>query len=249
MKLTELVSYCDDLLASGEIKDYAPNGLQVESGDEARVVVTAVTASMAAIEAAIEHEADVLLVHHGYFWKGESQALTGMKGQRIAKLIRAGISLVGYHLPLDVHLELGNNAGLGRAIGAAQVQQRAAGGIPNLLWRGEVTPTDTAGFAGQLAHALDREPLHVGPVGPIQRVAWCTGGAQDYLSQAAELGVDAFVSGEISERTTHMARELGVQYFAAGHHATERFGVQALGEHLAEQFDIRTLYVEDFNPV
>ncbi len=246
MKIRELANWCDRLLDVAAFDDYCPNGLQVEAGEEAHSVVSGVTASLELIEAAIELQADLLLVHHGYFWKGEPAPLTGVKGRRVRELMRHGISLLAYHLPLDAHPELGNNAGLGRALGIEG--QPLPGG--SLVWSARLEePLLPASLVLRLKEALGREPLLLGPDRPIHRLAWCTGAAQGHIVEAAAAGCDAFISGEVSEQTYHLARELDIAYFAAGHHATERFGVQALGRRIAEEFDLDWLYVDLRNPV
>lgn len=250
IEIDALRAYCDGLLACGDFQDYCPNGLQVEGERPVRRLVSGVTASQAFIDAGIAAGADALLVHHGYFWKGESPCLVGMKGRRIRTLVRAGLSLFAFHLPLDAHPELGNNRQLARVLGILDARPAAAPPAPALLWQARLPhPVSAADFAAQVARALGREPLHVpGHDRPIATLAWCTGGGQGFIEQAAELGVDAYLSGEISEQTTHQARELGLDYFAAGHHATERYGVQALGSHLAERFGLEHLYLDMHNP-
>jgi len=246
--VSEITSYTDTFLNAAAFKDYCPNGLQVEVKEDVRKVVSAVTASQAAIEAAAEAGADLLLVHHGYFWKNESQPLTGMKGRRIKSLYENGINLAAWHLPLDAHPQIGNNAQLAKRLrwkNAAPVEE------DGLLWQVDLESPETAcGLTQLIEGALGREPQHIAG-GPIQfkKIGWCTGAAQSYIEQAAELGLQAFISGEISESTTHSARELGIHYFAAGHHATERYGVQALGKLLAEKFDVAYEFIEISNPV
>jgi dinuclear metal center YbgI/SA1388 family protein len=248
--LQEIVAHCDGLLDAGAFEDYCPNGLQVDAGvAEIRRIVSGVTASQLLIEAAREAKADLLLVHHGFFWKGEAQPLTGIKGRRIRSLLGAGISLLAYHLPLDAHAELGNNRCLGDELGFA-------GGAPlpggdGLIWQAELDGEESAqSLARRIGRALGREPLHIaGAEGSVHRVAWCSGAAQSAIVQAAEAGADAFISGEISEPTVHLARELGVHYFSAGHHATERGGVTALGRHLAEKFQLEHHFIDIHNPV
>lgn len=248
VNLLELASYCDDLLEIGRFDDYCPNGLQVEAGAEVGLLVSGVTASGALIDAAAAAGADALLVHHGFFWKGESPCIRGLKGRRIAALIRNGVTLLAYHLPLDAHPRLGNNAQLARVLGFASVQ--APEGEGGLIWRGELArelPLEQ--LAGRVGAALGRAPLVVaGGVRSVRRIAWCSGAAQGWIEQAAGLGVDAYLSGEISEPTVHLARELGIHYLAAGHHATERYGVQALGAHLAERFGIVHRHIDIDNP-
>lgn len=241
MNLQDLVSYCDQLLDVAAFDDYCPNGLQVEAGESVIRIVSGVTASLAQVDAAIEAGADLLLVHHGYFWKGEPEPLTGMKGRRVRRLMQAGVSLLAYHLPLDAHPLLGNNAGLGAALGlnGGPIAEKS------LVWGAQLPQPSGAGQLGALiGERLQREPLVVDAGRPIRSLAWCTGAAQNYIVKAAAAGFDAFISGEISEQTQHLAQELGVSYFAAGHHATERFGVRALGEHLAQHFDLAHQFID-----
>jgi len=241
-----LLTYIDDLLDVGRYHDYCPNGLQVEGREQVQHIVSGVTASQALIEVAIEQGADALLVHHGYFWKGETATITGIKRQRIQRLLESGINLLAYHLPLDGHIELGNNAQLARVLGFS-IEDVA--GDSGLLFVGKPEQsTSGEALAAHIEACLDRTPQHISANKDIQRIAWCTGGAQSYIEQAAALGVDAFLSGEISEQTVHIARETGIHYFAAGHHATERYGVQALGDHLASQFDLKHSFIDIDNP-
>jgi len=246
--VSEITSYTDTFLNAAAFKDYCPNGLQVEVKEDVNKIVSAVTASQAAIEAAAEAGADLLVVHHGYFWKNEPQPLTGMKGRRIKSLYENGINLAAWHLPLDAHPQIGNNAQLAQRLRWNNASPVEADG---LLWQVELQTVETAcGLIQLLEGALGREPQHIAG-GPIQfsKVGWCTGAAQSYIEQAADLGLQAFISGEISESTTHAARELGIHYFAAGHHATERYGIQALGSLLAEKFDVTHEFIEISNPV
>ncbi|GAA0319582.1 Nif3-like dinuclear metal center hexameric protein [Psychrobacter aestuarii] len=249
----QLTAYCDDYLSAHDFKDYCPNGLQVDGGQPIRRIVTGVTACEALIDAAIADNADAILVHHGYFWKGEPAPLTGMKGTRIRKLLTHGISLITYHLPLDAHPKIGNNAIL-----AELLDLEITGGLyPHELHPvGNIAtcaPQTAEALATKIATALGRTPLHIAAELPnddglIRRVGLCTGGAQDMIEQAAEMGCDAYISGEISERTTHSARELGIHYFAAGHHATERGGIEALGEHLKAEFNLPVTFIDIDNP-
>jgi dinuclear metal center YbgI/SA1388 family protein len=247
-ELADLVAYCDRRLEAAAFEDYCPNGLQVEAGTVVRRLVSGVTASQALIEAAVAARADALLVHHGYFWKGEPAPLTGMKGRRVAALLHHGISLLAYHLPLDAHAELGNNRQLGDRLGV--VGGAPVDGSQGLLWQGELPAALAAvDFAERLGSALGRTPLLVsGGEHPVRRLAWCTGGAQGYITQAAALGVDAYLTGEVSEPTVHVARECGLHFYAAGHHATERYGVQALGAELAAHFGIEHRFIDVDNP-
>lgn len=248
MQRDELLVYLDGALEAARFKDYCPNGLQVEGRDDVRTIVTGVTASQALLDAAVARDADLVLVHHGYFWRGEDGRITGIRRKRLQTLLTHGINLVAYHLPLDAHAELGNNAQLARACGW---QARGRFGEQDLGWFGEPAQVqDLGALAATLTTALARSPLVIGDADrPVRRLAWCTGGAQGYFEQAIALGVDAFVSGEISEQTVHLARESGVAYLAAGHHATERFGVRALGTHLAERFGLSVEFVDVDNPV
>ncbi|MBE0407975.1 Nif3-like dinuclear metal center hexameric protein [Psychrobacter sp. AOP22-C1-22] len=258
-----LAAFCDDYLSADAFKDYAPNGLQVDGGRPIQRIVTGVTASDALIDAAIADNADAIMVHHGYFWKGEPAPLTGMKGQRIRKLMQHGISMIGYHLPLDAHPVIGNNAKLAETLNMTITgalypdESRPVGNIATCK------PQSTQSLIAHITDALGRIPLHISahynasvhtesePENNrlIQRVGICTGGAQDMIEQAALMGCDAFISGEISERTTHIARELGIDYFACGHHATERGGIQALGELIAAEFGLPVTFIDINNPV
>ncbi|MBO2552817.1 Nif3-like dinuclear metal center hexameric protein [Shewanella algae] len=250
MKREELRQYLHELLQLDKFRDYAPNGLQVEGKGEIRKIVTGVTACQALIDRTVEAGADALLVHHGFFWKNEPEVLTGMKQRRIKTLLLNDINLFGYHLPLDAHPVLGNNAELGRVLGVIEpeaVETVAQG----LLWQGVLdSPMTAKDLSALLEQRLGQAPLHLdGGERNIQKLAWCTGGAQDYIDAAAALGVDAFISGEASERTFHSAVEQGIHYFGAGHHATERFGIKALGEHLAREFELEHEFIDIPNPV
>ncbi|SMC26877.1 dinuclear metal center protein, YbgI/SA1388 family [Andreprevotia lacus DSM 23236] len=241
-------NYIGQLLSVDRFRDYAPNGLQIEGRDEINVVATAVTASLAAIDAAIAVGADALLVHHGYFWKNEAPAIRGSKKARIAKLLAHDINLFGYHLPLDAHAELGNNATLGALLGLTPTGRF---GEQDLAWLGTLDqPLPLAAFAARVEQQLGRAPLVLGePDKPIHRVGWCTGGAQSYFHEAATLGIDCFITGEASEFVTHLAAETGVAYLGAGHHATERGGVRALGNHLAQSLGLAVHHLDLPNPV
>lgn len=245
-----LVDYCDTLLDVGNVRDYSPNGLQVEGRPGISKLMSGVTANQPLLEAAAEWGADALLVHHGWFWKNEPAVLTGMKGRRVRTALDAGFNLVAYHLPLDIHPVYGNNAEIGRRLGITPGGRVTVAGVPDLLWHGRLdSPVESRAFARRIEAALERPPLHVGPDGGrVETVAWCTGAGQDFIDDAVALGVDAFISGEVSERTTHAAREQGIHFFAAGHHATERYGVQALCEHLAERFGLEHRFVDIDNP-
>lgn len=251
MLLHELTGYLDGLLNVSAFDDYAPNGLQVEGRVEVERLIGGVTASQALIDAAIERQADALLVHHGYFWKGEDPCVTGIKRRRLQSLLGASISLLAYHLPLDAHPEFGNNIQLAHQLGLDVEGHFSAGHGVELALYGELQqPLSADDLRRHISLRLQREALHLGGNDrPIRRVAWCTGAAQSYFQAAVDLGVDAFISGEVSEPCTHLARESGVHYFAAGHHATERFGVQALGRHLMAEFNMDFEFVDVENPV
>lgn len=248
MDRDELNQHLEQLLETGRYLDYCPNGLQVEGRREVTHIVSGVTASMALLEAAYAAGADTILVHHGYFWKGEPATIVGMKRQRIAYLLAHEINLFAYHLPLDAHPTLGNNAQLARVFGFTVdahfgEQQLGVTGRPS-------APLSLAQLGTQIETALKRKPLLIGdPARAIHRIGWCTGAAQSYFDAAIALGVDVFISGEISEQTVHSARENNVAYIAAGHHATERYGVQALGEHLARELGLRHSFIDCDNPV
>jgi dinuclear metal center YbgI/SA1388 family protein len=251
-QLAQIVNYCDELLQVQDFSDYCPNGLQVEGKAEVKKIITGVTASQALLEQAIAQQADLVLVHHGYFWKGEDASIVGLKKKRIACLLNHDVSLLAYHLPLDAHEGYGNNAELGRLLGVKVRSVVNQGAAKGLLWYGELQQSQTADqLAGHIDAVLKRSPLHLSSSSqqPIRRIAWCTGGAQNYFEQAAALGVDAYISGEVSEQTFHLARELDVHYFAAGHHATESYGVQALGRHLASHFGLGHDFIDIPNPI
>lgn len=245
-----LLEAIEQFLNVSAISDYSPNGLQVEGKAQIQRIVSGVTASQALIDAAIELQADAILVHHGYFWKGEDQRIVGMKQRRIKALLAHDINLLGYHLPLDVHPEVGNNVQLAQRLGLTVTGPLEPNNPRNVGLIGELErPLSATEFAARIEQALDRAPLVVDHGQLIQQVAWCTGGAQGYIEQAIAAGVDAYITGEVSERTFHEAQENGISFFAAGHHATERYGVQALGAWLAERFGIEHHYVECPNPV
>ncbi|MEH0668200.1 Nif3-like dinuclear metal center hexameric protein [Vibrio owensii] len=252
MNNLQLEKILNEKLSPQLIKDYAPNGMQVEGKSEIKHVVTGVTASQALIDKAIELEADALLVHHGYFWKGEPEPIRGMKGKRIRSLIKSDINLYGYHLPLDIHPELGNNAELARLLDI-EVEGGLEGHPQSVALFGRLKQAMTsADFANKINYVLNREPLHIAPDNAekmIETVGWCTGGGQDFIELAAQHGLDAFISGEISERTTYTARELDIHYFSAGHHATERYGIKALGEWLAQEHGLDVTFIDIDNPV
>lgn len=248
MKTEELLNYTEQLLDAARFRDYCPNGLQVQGRDEVNMLVSGVSASLALIEEAITLNADAILVHHGWFWKNEDLCVVGTKHKRLKLLMQHDINLMAYHLPLDAHTELGNNAQLAKQL---NLQIDGWFGEQNIAAYGHL-PHDISlkALGAHVKQALRREPLIIGNLdNNLRRVAWCTGAAQDYLEQAVALKVDAFISGEISEQTVHLARESGVAFISAGHHATERYGVQALGAHLAQRFGLSHQFVDIENPV
>ncbi|MEH6357406.1 MAG: Nif3-like dinuclear metal center hexameric protein [Pseudomonadales bacterium] len=249
--LSDIIGLCEQLLEPRQFKDYCPNGLQVEGASLVTKIVSGVTASQELIEAAIAQGAQLILVHHGYFWKGESPQVVGMKRNRLKALLANDISLLAYHLPLDAHSTLGNNAQLADLLGL-QIEQGMEPGNERSIGLIGRLPEPMSGdeFAAHIETKLGRKPLHIkGSEGLISRVAWCTGAAQGMIDTAAELQADAYLTGEISEPTVHSARELGLHFYAAGHHATERYGVQALGEYLSAQLGVEHVFVDIDNPV
>jgi len=248
VRLSELDHYTRQLLDTPRFRDYSPNGLQVEGRAEVGRIVTGVTASLALLEAAVADGADAVLVHHGYFWKNEDAPIVGIKRRRIKLLLDHDISLFGFHLPLDAHAELGNNAQLGKRLGF-QVEEWI--GEQGLIAVGRLSePVSLDVLERRVAGALGRAPLVVGEPGKtVARIAWCSGGAQGHFEEAARCGVDAYLTGEASEHNVHFARESGIAFIAAGHHATERYGIQALGEHLASHFGLAHRFIDIPNPV
>ena len=246
----ELQNYLNGLLRVNEINDYCPNGLQVEGTDKIKKIVTGVTASQALVDAAIDAKADALIVHHGYFWKGESQVISGMKKRRLSALLANDINLYAYHLPLDVHPEFGNNRQLASLLDIQNISAVSSVKPVGVVMQGSFEEEiEGAALQAKLQELLGREVLIEGPVSKsISNVAWCTGGGQGFIEQAVELGVDAFITGEVSEQTVHTAREMGITFFAAGHHATERYGVKSLGEHIAQHFDVPVEFIDINNP-
>jgi len=249
--LNEIVSFADELLQVDNYHDYCPNGLQIEGKSEVKKMVCGVTASQALIDSAIDHNADLIIVHHGFFWRGESLPIIGLKKNRIKALMDAEISLVAYHLPLDGHRELGNNAQIAQNLGV-NTERWFGASKPEICLLGSLdTPTSSTQFAKLIAQKLTRQPLHLrkNDVKRIVKVGICTGGAQNYFELAIEQGVDAFITGEVSEQSYHLAIESGVDFYSAGHHATERFGVQALAKVISEKFNLEYEYIEIENPV
>ncbi len=248
MNRDELDAYLNRFLEVPKFQDYCPNGLQVEGRAEIRKIISGVSASLALLEVAVAEGADAVLVHHGYFWKSEEACITGTKRRRIALILEHNLNLFAYHLPLDAHPEIGNNIELARRLG---FETEGWFGEQNTAAFGRLsTPATLGDLAREIGARLEREPLVVGDLmRPVARIAWCTGAAQGYLEEAVKLGVDVYLSGEASEQTIHLARESGVAFIAAGHHATERYGVQALGRDLAQRFGLEHRFIDIPNPV
>lgn len=255
---SELVAWLADALQVARYRDYCPNGLQVQGSNRIRRIVAGVTASEALLRAAIDRQADAVLVHHGWFWKNEDPRVIGTRRQRLALALGHDLNLLAYHLPLDAHPVWGNNAQLARVLGLEADKTTDSGGqIPltagpdGLMWVGTAPGIPTLGaLAQRVEQRLGRQPLVIGePDMPLGRVVWCTGAAQGMLQEAVDLGASAYITGEASEPTTHLARETGTGFIGAGHHATERYGVQALGAAIAERFGIDVTFVDIDNPV
>ena len=238
----------DALLQPDKFRDYGPNGLQVEGDRDVQLLVSGVTASRALIEAAIDAQADAIVVHHGLFWRGQDGRVTGWMRERLRLLLTHGIHLFAYHLPLDAHPELGNNAQLARVLGL-QADGRFGEQDLGFVGAGTQTWSGAQALADHVAATLRRSVICVGDSDrPVSRVAWCTGGAQGYFEAAIAQGVDAFITGEISEPQAHLARETGVAFLACGHHATERYGARALAAHVAQALGLRHRFIEIDNP-
>jgi dinuclear metal center YbgI/SA1388 family protein len=248
MELVDLRNYIANLLQISQFKDYCPNGLQVEGRGKVLRIATAVTASKQVLDAATGWGADAILVHHGYFWRNEDPCIVGIKKERIAQLLKNDVSLLAYHLPLDAHPALGNNAQLGKLLGMVE---QGRFGEQNVACFGVMeNPLTLDQFAAHVTANLHRMPQLIGEGSrEIRRVAWCSGGAQSYFEAAIALGVDAFLTGEISEQNYHLSNETGVAFIAAGHHATERWGIKVLGEHLSMKFDLEHQFFDQDNPI
>jgi dinuclear metal center YbgI/SA1388 family protein len=244
-----LVDACNTLLQPERFRDYGPNGLQVEGRAEISTLVSGVTASLALIERAVDMKADALLVHHGLFWRGQDGTVTGWMRQRLARLLAHDINLIAYHLPLDAHATLGNNAQLGQRLGLTADGTFGEQSL-GLIGGGDAPLADATALGLRVAQALGRTPvvIEAAPGRVLRRIAWCSGGAQGYFEAAIAAGADAFITGEISEPQAHLARETGVAFLACGHHATERGGAAAVGAHLATEFGLRHEFIDIDNP-
>jgi len=247
----DLEKHLKELLSVDSINDYCPNGLQVSGKQAIKKIISGVTCAKSLIDEAIKEKADAIIVHHGFFWRGESPNLIGTKRERICLLLENNINCFAYHLPLDIHESLGNNQQLAEKFSWRVTNKHEIDGIKDLIFEGELPTSMTADeFSNKLKTILGQNPIYLsGTNKDIQKIAWCTGAAHRYLEFAADLGVDAYITGEVSESTYHIAKECGIHFFACGHHATERYGVQALGEYLAEKFSLEHKYVEINNPI
>lgn len=254
MQRSELLGWLEEILEPAKFSDYCPNGLQVEGTPEIRKLITGVTASQALIDEAIKQQADGILVHHGWFWRGEDPTIRGTRRNRLASVLAHNLNLFAFHLPLDAHPEYGNNVQLAKVVGIKpelnEQGRPVTGGAKDLVWFGAPSAELSVGqFVAGLADSLRRQPVFVGdPERPCKRVAWCTGGAQGMFETAIDAGVDAYITGEISEPNAHLARESGVAFISAGHHATERYGVKALGEAIGKRFDVDVSFFDIDNP-
>ena len=247
MQRQHLIKILDDLLHPELFKDYAPNGLQVEGKSEISRIVTAVSATQNVLDQALALKADALLVHHGWFWRGENPALVATKYRRLKTLMSGEINLIAYHLPLDAHATLGNNAQMAQLLAATDVAQ---GGENNFIWTGLVPPISVQTLASHLEKCLNRSPLVLGDqTKTVSRLAWCSGAAEDFFEDAIAMGAEAYISGEATERTTHLAREMHVPFLVCGHHATERLGIKALSDWLSENHGLECIFVDDKNPI
>lgn len=248
MQLLELRDYIGSELEVGRFRDYCPNGIQVEGRPEVRRIATGVTASQSVLEAATAWGADAILVHHGYFWRSEDASIIGIKKRRIAHLLQHDVSLLAYHLPLDAHPEWGNNVQLGNRLRFLEVGRF---GEQDIACFGKLPETmPLRDLKRNITETLQREPQVIGDLNAnVTKIAWCSGGGQGYFEQAIALGVDAFLTGEASEQCFHLAQESGVAFIAAGHHATERYGIQSLGDGLAAKFGFEHRFFDQDNPI
>ena len=247
MRKQDLIESLNTLLHPELFKDYAPNGLQVEGKDEIKRIVTAVSATQYVIDRAVQLQADALLVHHGWFWRGENPAIVATKYKRLKTLMSAEINLIAYHLPLDAHETLGNNAQMAALLNAQDI---VLGGEGNFIWSGKIAPVSVQELAQCLEKALNRKPLVLGDASiKVERLAWCSGSAENFFEAAIAMGAQAYISGEATERTTHLARESEVPFLVCGHHATERLGIRALGDWIEEKHGLECIFVDDDNPI
>ncbi len=249
---SKLSHYANLYLTVDEFKDYCPNGLQVQGKSEINKIVSGVSLNNELIDRAIESNADAILVHHGLLWYKDTPTIIGVKKERLTKLIMHEINLYAYHLPLDVHPLFGNNAFFVKELNLNNIMKKNLFGTRDLLWFGElVNPMDPTKFTIKLDELFGQKSIYAPAKksSEIKKIAWCTGAAQDGIEEAANENIDAFITGEISERTYHLARELNIDFFAVGHHASECFGVNSFGRHLAEHFGLEYEFINVYNPV
>lgn len=247
MRKHDLIESLNGLLHPELFKDYAPNGLQVEGKNDIKRIVTAVSATQNVIDRAVQLQADALLVHHGWFWRGENPTIVGTKYKRLKAIMSSEMNLIAYHLPLDAHETLGNNAQMAALLQADEI---VLGGENNFIWSGKIAATSVKDLAICLEKALNRKPLVLGDASVrVERLAWCSGSAEGFFESAIAMGAQAYISGEATERTTHLARESGVPFLVCGHHATERLGVRALGQWIQKKYGLECTFVDDDNPI
>lgn len=246
MKNTELEKIISNVLNTKNIQDYAPNGLQVAGCRLIKSVITGVTASQELLKSAIQKKAEAVIVHHGYFWKNEPLVIKGIKKNRLKMILENDINLYSWHLPLDIHPKLGNNAQLGNLLGI-----KIVGNITPLLLWGKFPESISGTQLENLIHKkLNRKPFWYGETGPnhISNIAWCTGAGQSLIDKAAEFGVDAFITGDVSEPTIHSAKEQKIHFYAAGHHATECGGILSITKWLKENTHLSVSFTNISNP-
>jgi dinuclear metal center YbgI/SA1388 family protein len=249
----DIISFCDDLLHTSSFGDYCPNGMQVEGAREVSSVAMAVSSTLEVFQRAVQAGAQLLLVHHGLYWRTTPQVVTGSMRTRLGTLLAADVSLVTYHLPLDAHRELGNNALLARGL-ELEVEPDTVfaphdGHSIGCVAR-PAQPLPASALAEQVGALVERTPLVLGAeVTQVRRVAICSGGGAGYLQEAADLGADVLLTGEPTEPLHAAASELGMAVIAAGHYATETFGVRALGERIASEFAVTASFIDVANPV
>ncbi len=242
----ELEAYLNTLLDANNYKDYCPNGLQIEGKNDIQNITCGVTASQELIDLAITEKSDAIIVHHGYFFKNEASVIKGIKKQRIKKLLENNINLFAYHLPLDCHPTLGNNFQLAKLL---NIKEAKPINSENLIWQGVINEISTVEFANIISEKLNRKPLLIDSNAKVKNISWCTGAAQNMIEEVINLGVDTFISGEVSEQTYHLAKEYNINYFAIGHHASERYGIKALSDYICKELALESKFTDLNNPI
>ncbi|WMY97637.1 MAG: Nif3-like dinuclear metal center hexameric protein [Arsenophonus sp.] len=243
LKLEKIIN---TYLGIDKYHDSVPNGLQVEGCEEIKKIVTGVTASQSLLNTAVCLKAHAIIVHHGYFWKNESNLIKNIKRKRLKTLLSNNINLYAYHIPLDAHPVIGNNVQLGNIIGVNIDDY-----ITPLLPVGRFSiPISSSELMTRLKNRLDRQPLYYGDFisKKISTVAWCSGKGQKFIETVAKLGIDAFITGEVSEETFHISKEMKIHFYSAGHHATERYGIKALGEWIKKNYNLDVTFIDIPNP-